>query len=80
MKSSTSVADRVGGLNTTQGHVVEYLALATGHYLSITIVASVFSHHNSLTRSHVPVPPADADEILAVCQHFFKFMVLQKIS
>ena len=70
MKSSTSVAERVGGLNTTQGHVVEYLALATGLYLSTVMAASVFSHYNSLTRSHVP--PADADEILAVCQRFLQ--------
>ena len=70
MKSSTSVAERVGGLNTTQGHVIEYLALATGLYLSTVIVASVFSHHNLLTRSHVP--PADADEILAMCQPFLQ--------
>jgi len=67
MKSSTSVAARVGELITTQNHVLKYLALAAGLYLSTVIVTSTFSHDNSYKRPHVP--PPGAEEILAMCQH-----------
>ena len=67
MKPSTSVAARVSQLITTQNHALKYLALAAGLYLSTVIVASVFSHDNLYKRPHVP--PPDADEILAMCQH-----------
>lgn len=67
MKPSTSVAARVSQLITAQNHGLKYLALAAGLYLSTVIVASVFSHDNLYKRPHVP--PPDADEILAMCQH-----------
>ena len=66
MKSSTSAAERVGGLITAQNHVFKYLALAAGLYLSTVVVTSSFSHHNSSKSPHVPSP--HADEILAMCQ------------
>ena len=67
MKSSTSVAARVRELVTAQNHVLKYLALVAGLYLSTVIVARTFSHDSSFKGRHVP--PPDADEILGMCQH-----------
>jgi len=67
MKSSTSVAVRVGELITAQNRALRYLALAAGLYLTAVIVTSAFSHDNSHKKPHAP--PPDADEILAMCEH-----------
>jgi hypothetical protein len=67
MKSSTSVAARVGGLITAQNHVLKYIALAACIYLSTVIVTSAFSHDHSYKKRHAP--PPDADEVLEMCQH-----------
>ena len=66
MKPSTTVAQRVGGLVTAQNHVLKYLALAAGLYLSSVIITSVLSPDNSFKRPHAP--PPYADEILAMCR------------
>ena len=67
MRSSMLVAARVRELITAQNHVLKYLALVAGLYLSTVIVASNFSHDNWYKGRHVP--PPDAEEILGMCQH-----------